>query len=197
MKKTELILKEMNKNNGIITAARVKELGIDKKFLTILLEQESIERVNRGLYQLKDTLTDEDYAKLYGMKNAIYSHMTALYFHNLSNRVPMLYDVTVHKRYYGALCKDKKIVIHKIDKELLELGKIKILSPQGQEINVYDVERCLCDCLKDRKTIASEYLKKAFLLYFKEIRKDTFKLMKYAKKLGIEEEMHDYLEVLL
>ena len=59
MKKTELILKEMNKNNGIITAARVKELGIDKKFLTILLEQESIERVNRGLYQLKDTLTDE------------------------------------------------------------------------------------------------------------------------------------------
>ena len=29
------------------------------------------------------------------------------------------------------------------------------------------------------------------------MKKDTFKIMKYAKKLDIEKEMHDYLEVLL
>ena len=134
--------------------------------------------------------------KTYG-KNAIYSHMTALYFHNLCNRVPMIYDITVTKKYYGVLDNDQKVLLHKVDKELLNLGKMKIKSPQGQDIDVYDIERCLCDCLKDKNTIASEYIKEAFNIYFKEMKKDTFKIMKYAKKLGIEKEMHDYLEVLL
>lgn len=29
--------------------------------------------------------------------------------------------------------------------------------------------------------IASEYIKEAFNIYFKDMRKDTFKIMKYAK----------------
>ena len=89
------------------------------------------------------------------------------------------------------------VTIRLRDKEILDLGRIKIKSPQGQYIDVYDVERCLCDCLKDKDMIASEYIKEAFNIYFKDMRKDTFKIMKYAKKLGIEKEMHNYLEVLL
>lgn len=108
----------------------------------------------------------------------------------------MIYDITVTRKYYRVLDTDKKVLLDKVDKELLDLGK-KIKSLQGQEIDIYDIERCLCDCLKDNNTISSEYIKKAFNIYFKEMKRDTFKIMKYAKKLGIEKEMHDYLEVLL
>lgn len=196
MKNSEKIILKMRENNGVITSNDIKQMGIDKKVIARLLEDKQIERAEKGIYILPETIGDEYFNKTYG-KNAIYSHMTALYFHNLCNRVPMIYDITVTKKYYGVLDNDQKVLLHKVDKELLNLGKIKIKSPQGQDIDVYDIERCLCDCLKDKNTIASEYIKEAFNIYFKEMKKDTFKIMKYAKKLGIEKEMHDYLEVLL
>lgn len=196
MKNSEKIILKMEENNGVITSAEIKQMGIDKKVITRLLANKQIERAGKGVYILPETIGDEYFNKIYG-KNAIYSHMTALYFHNLCNRVPMVYDITVTKKYYGVLGNDKKVLLHKVDKELLNLGKTKIKSPQGQYINVYDIERCLCDCLKDRNSVTSEYIKEAFNIYFKDMKKDTFKIMKYSKKLGIEKEMHDYLEVLL
>ena len=196
MKKSEKIILKMRENNGVITSNDIKQMGIDKKVIARLLADKQIERTEKGIYILPETIGDEYFNKTYG-KNAIYSHMTALYFHNLCNRVPMIYDITVTKKYYGVLDNDQKVLLHKVDKELLNLGKMKIKSPQGQDIDVYDIERCLCDCLKDKNTIASEYIKEAFNIYFKEMKKDTFKIMKYAKKLRIEKEMHDYLEVLL
>lgn len=196
MKNSEKIILKMRENNGVITSNDIKQMGIDKKVIARLLADKQIERAEKGIYILPETIGDEYFNKTYG-KNAIYSHMTALYFHNLCNRVPMIYDITVTKKYYGVLDNDQKVLLHKVDKELLNLGKMKIKSPQGQDIDVYDIERCLCDCLKDKNTIASEYIKEAFNIYFKEMKKDTFKIMKYAKKLGIEKEMHDYLEVLL
>ena len=196
MKNSEKIIFKMRENNGVITSNDIKQMGIDKKVIARLLADKQIERTEKGIYILPETIGDEYFNKTYG-KNAIYSHMTALYFHNLCNRVPMIYDITVTKKYYGVLDNDQKVLLHKVDKELLNLGKMKIKSPQGQDIYVYDIERCLCDCLKDKNTIASEYIKEAFNIYFKEMKKDTFKIMKYAKKLRIEKEMHDYLEVLL
>ena len=196
MKNSEKIILKMRENNGVITSNHIKQMGIDKKVIARLLADKQIERTEKGIYILPETIGDEYFNKTYG-KNAIYSHMTALYFHNLCNRVPMIYDITVTKKYYGVLDNDQKVLLHKVDKELLNLGKMKIKSPQGQDIDVYDIERCLCDCLKDKNTIASEYIKEAFNIYFKEMKKDTFKIMKYAKKLRIEKEMHDYLEVLL
>lgn len=196
MKNSEKIILKMRENNGVITSNDIKQMGIDKKVIARLLADKQIERAEKGIYILPETIGDEYFNKTYG-KNAIYSHMTALYFHNLCNRVPMIYDITVTKKYYGVLDNDQKVLLHKVDKELLNLGKMKIKSPQGQDIDVYDIERCLCDCLKDKNTIVSEYIKEAFNIYFKEMKKDTFKIMKYAKKLRIEKEMHDYLEVLL
>ena len=147
MKNSEKIILKMKENNGVITYDEVKQMGIDKKVISRLLEKRKIERARKGIYILPETIGDEYFNKIYG-KNAVYSHMTALYFHNLCNRIPMIYDITVSKKYYGVLDKDREVFLHKDDKELLDLGRIKIKSPQGQEIDVYDIERCLCDCLK-------------------------------------------------
>lgn len=197
MKNKDKIISKMKENNGVITTTEIKKMGIDKKVIARLLESKQIERIVKGVYILQESLGDEYYNKIYGKENAVYSHMTALYFHGLCNRVPMIYDITVPKKYYGILSKDEKVMLHKVNKSILELGKIKIKSPQGQEIYVYDIERCLCDCLKDRDKIASEYVKQAFVIYFRQMKKDTFKVMKYAKEMGIEKQMREYLEVLL
>jgi len=76
-----------------------------------------LERAEKGIYILPETIGDEYFNKTYG-KNAIYSHMTALYFHNLCNRVPMIYDITVTKKYYG-VCLMQDVL--KVREEVLTL----------------------------------------------------------------------------
>ena len=102
MKNSEKIILKMRENNGVITSNDIKQMGIDKKVIARLLADKQIERAEKGIYILPETIGDEYFNKTYG-KNAIYSHMTALYFHNLCNRVPMIYDITVTKKYYGVL----------------------------------------------------------------------------------------------
>lgn len=109
----------------------------------------------------------------------------------------MNYDVTVSYNYTGSLTKNNDVTLHYVKPEVLDLGRIKIESPQGQIVECYDIERCLCDIFKDKKKIYSEYIKYAFTEYYKVQKNNTFKLYQYAKKLNMEKEINEYLEVLL
>lgn len=149
------------------------------------------------MYVLKGELGDEYYRLVYNISQATFSHLTALYFHNLSDRVPLTYDITVSKEYRGRLEQDASVNLYKVGKNILELGRIKIKSPQGQEIFIYDIERCLCDLIKDRSNVDFELLKKAFVEYYRVDKNDTLKLYRYANELGIEKQVNEFMEALL
>ena len=51
--------------------------------------------------------------------------------------------------------------------------------------------------LKSKQNQDIEIIKYAFTTYVKSPKKDIYKLMKYAKKLKVDEEINTYLEVLL
>ena len=93
--------------------------------------------------------------------------------------------------------KNKKVRLHYVEDTIFELGKTTIKSPQGQEIIVYDVERCLCDIIKNQENLYFEYVKYAFNEYYKVQKHDTFKLYKYARIMGIEEKVSNFMGVLL
>lgn len=191
------IMEQIKQNNGTITTKEVINMKIARVNLSRLVKKGLIERKNHGLYILPTTWGDEYFNLIYNIPQAVFSHLTALYFHNLCERVPLFYDITVSKQYRGRLEKKEDIQLYKVDLEILNLGRITIKSPQGREISCYDVERCLCDLIKDRDNIDFEYLKKAFTQYYRIERNDTFKLYKYAKKLGIEKEINEFMEALL
>ena len=153
MNSEQKIIAKMKNNNGVITTNEVKKMGIERRILSRLVEKKIIERENHGLYILKGELGDEYYSLVYNIPQAVFSHTTALYFHNLVDRVPLTYDITVSKDYRGRLEHDKSVNLYKVNKDILELGKVKIKSPQGQEVFVYDIERCLCDLIKNRNNI--------------------------------------------
>lgn len=197
MKFKDKIIELLKNNNGIITTKEIVENGIPRITLTRLINNGIIIRERHGLYVLNGEIGDEYYSLIYNIPQAIFSHLTALYFHNLSDRVPLTYDITVSKEYRGRLEQDLTVNLYKVDKELLDLGKIQIKSPQGQDIFVYDIERCLCDLIKDKNSVDFELLKKAFVEYYRVDKNDTFKLYKYANKLGIENEVNEFMETLL
>ncbi len=192
----EQILNILRKKK-IVTTDEITKLKIPKVALTRLIEKNKIERVKRGVYILPNSFGDEYYTLLLGVNDAIYSYFTALYFHDLCERVPLKYDITVKRNYGGTLIKNENVNLHYVDANTLNLGRIKIKSPQGQEIECYDIERCLCDLIKDKDNLYFEYVKYAFVKYYREEKHNTFKLYKYAKLMGIEKQVHEFMEALL
>ena len=70
-------------------------------------------------------------------------------------------------------------------------------SPFGMKIKVYDIERTICDIIKNKKKMDSEIFAKALKDYAKSKNKNLSKLAKYAKIMKIEKKVNEYMEVLL
>ena len=197
MSKEEQILNLIKMNNGLITSKEISKYGINRMFLTRLVKSGKLERVKKGLYVLPNTWGDEYFNLIYGI-NAIFSYDTALYFLGLCETVPSIYHITVCRGYNGKLNHVDNVKLHFVKKEIFELGKIEIKSPQGQIITCYNAERCICDLLKNRNKEDLETIKYAITEYLRDKQnRDLPKLVEYSKRLNVENEVNRYLEVLM
>ena len=90
------------------------------------------------------------------------------------------------------------VELHFVKKEIFELGKIEIKSPQGQMITCYNAERCICDLLKNKDKEDLETIKYAITEYLRDKQnRDLPKLVEYSKRLNVLDEVNRYLEVLM
>ena len=126
------------------------------------------------------------------MPNVIFSHMTALYFHGLSKKVPdEVYDITV-KRYYNSIHLRKHNVFY-VEENNYELGITEIETPMGHKVKAYDIERCICDIIKSKNRMNKEDIKYSVRKYLKRKDKDLVKLSLYAEKLRIKKAVMEYV----
>ncbi|MCD8120706.1 MAG: hypothetical protein LUE65_00480 [Clostridiales bacterium] len=80
--------------------------------------------------------------------------------------------------------------------ENYSMGIISIGSPCGNPINVYDLERTLCDILRGNGSDI-QIVTAAMKRYTASKEKDIHKLMKYAEQLRVKSKVLRYMEVLL
>lgn len=182
--------------NGYLTTKGVNDNNIPRTYLTKLIKENKIERVSRGVYIKKNELVDEFVILQSKSKNAIYSNTTALYLHGFSNRIPIKYDITINSGYNGSLQKEDNVNLFYTKKELLELGVINYKLNSGNIIRVYDLDKTICDIIKNKKKIDAEIFNKAIREYFYSKKKNTLKLYEYAKKMNIYNKVRDTFEVL-
>ena len=181
--------------NGYLTTKDVTNNNIPRTYLTKLIKKNKIERVSRGVYIKKNVLVDEFVILQSKSKYAIYSNTTALYLHGLSNRIPIRYDITIKSGYKGSLQKEKNVNLFYTKRELLELGVINYKLDSGNIIRVYDLDKTICDIIKNKKKIDAEIFNKAIKEYFYSKKKNTLKLYEYAKKMNIYNKVRDTFEV--
>ena len=187
----------IKENNGIITSKDVENLSINRRILTRMVERGLIERVSRGVYVGIDTIEDTYFTTQIICKKGIFSHETALYFHNLSDRTPIKYQLTIPSGYNTKLLKDKKYKFFYVKQELYKLGITDTITPYGKTIKLYDVERTICDIVRNKNKIEPSLFVDAMQRYVDRKDRDFIKLYEYAKEFKIEEEIRKYIEVLL
>ncbi len=172
-------------NNGYLTTKTVADNNIPRVYLSKMLKENKIERVCRGVYAKKDVLIDDFVVLQSKSKNAIYSNTTALYLHGYSNRISVKYDITVNSGYNGSLQRDKNVKLFYTKKELINLGVIDYKLDNGNIIKIYDLERTICDIIKNKNKLDRELYNKAIRDYFYSKEKNDLKLYEYAKKMSI------------
>ena len=154
MSKNDLVMELIEKNNGVITSFEAKAKGINNKTLQRMEKLGQIERVEHGLYMDPNQMEDEYFLTLYRCKKGIFSHETALYFHELTDRTPFQIMMTIPSGYNTRLLKDKeKYKFFYVVEELHSIGKIIMETPYGHQVYVYDKGRTICDCLKKKEQL--------------------------------------------
>ena len=189
----EIIESIMKMNNGYITSKQLSCFGIHRMYLNIMRKKGIIEKVGNGIYIDSSKIEDSYYVLNLGLPNIVYSHMTALYFHGLSIKAPNnKYDITVRKTYNNKHLKEHNVFYVRDD--IYELGITQIETPMGNKVRVYDIERCICDIIRSKKRMDPQHVKYSIREYLKRKDKNLNKLSIYAEKLGIKDEVMNYLE---
>lgn len=190
----EKIKKLLKRNNGIITTKQIEEIGISRVHIKQLIESGTIERVKKGIYISKDMIEDEFYIFQLKNKNAIFSYNTAMYLFRAGERTPDKIEVTVYSGY-NVQRFPKNMKVHYVKKDLLNLGVVIVNSPSGFKVKVYNMERTICDILKDRNTgVDKEQTNKFIRNMIVHNQVDLNKIWEYAKKLKCEKKLEKVME---
>ena len=190
----ETLLRE---KEGMLLTKDIIEAGISKQLLSKYVKKGYIERVAQGVYLSKDAFEDEMYVLQARSKKAIFSHETALYLHDLTDRDPLQYTVTLPSGYNASNFKNDGIYVYFIKNDLLNLGVEYGKTPFGRNIRVYNKERTICDIVRNRNVIDSAIINEGIRRYLSEKEKDIPKLLQYAEKFRVEKIIRQYVEVLI
>jgi hypothetical protein len=191
------VLEIIKRNDGFITSKEVVENGINNMALTRLINDGVLERISRGYYVMTGHIADDFYRIQSKSKNSVFSLATALYLHNLSDRTPLVLNMTVPYDYNGTLRSEKSVSLTFVSRDILDLGVIVIVSPFGTKLRVYDVEKTICDIIKNRNKMDAEIFSSALKNYARLKNKDLRKLVQYARVMKIENKVQEYMGLLL
>lgn len=190
-------LKEIaENNNGIILTKDVTGNGIRREVLTKLVDSGELVRLKRGVYSFKDEIVDEYFLFQLEFPQLIYSLSTSLFFHGYSNRVPNVLSITVKQGSNLHRVDTNKVNVRYSKENIFDLGLTTVKTPQGARVRCYNIERTICDIVKNRDKVDPQIFSDAINQYFDNKKINSRLLMKYAVALNIEDEIMKYFEVL-
>ena len=196
MRYADRILQMAHDNNGTVTTAEVTKAGILHEHLKGLVDKGLLEHVARGVYIVPTVLNDEMYCLQTRFRRGIFSHETALFIHDLTDRTPIKFSMTFPLGYNTASLKNENVQYTRVRKEHFDIGAAWTKSSGGNPIRVYNAERTLCDLLRGRSNTDMQVLTDAFRRYTRSEQRDVPLLSEYAKIFHVEKKLQSYLEVL-
>ncbi len=191
------IEKIINEQNGTLLSSDLDEYNIPRTYLSMMVAEGKIEKIGRGIYALPDALEDEMYIMQKKYPNLIYSHETALFFHEISDRTPFEYSVTVPSGYKVVDTINERFNIYYIKRDLHLMGVTELETTLGNTIRIYNLERTICDLLRSRNRIDIQIFSDALKRVVKKKHLDYVLLSEYARKLNVENILNTFMEVLL
>lgn len=181
---------------------RTEELTENKIYyrnIQSLLADGIIEKLKQGYYSLVD---DFDTSEVNIIKrlfpDAVLCMNTALFYHGYSNRTPSEWHLAVDKNIsrYKIKIEYPFVKTYLLEQHILSVGlSEKVID--GKQMQIYDKDRTICDCLRYMGKMDKEIFNKAIQCYVNDQKKNVPNLMQYAKELRVQKKVKDLIGVWL
>jgi predicted transcriptional regulator of viral defense system len=188
------IIEMAGENNGMVTASSVSKAGLQRRALAECVTAGRLIKGARGVYFLSGPLEDEFAIWQHTYSQGIFSGSTALYLLKKTDRIPYSLYMTFPKGYNVSAAKQNGIKCKIVVAERYDLGVQDVLSPYGNVVRCYNIERTLCDIVRGDDVQSMNH---AFKEYARSDAKDIALLMHYARILHVEKRVRNYMEILL
>ncbi|MCQ3034852.1 MAG: hypothetical protein MJ248_01305 [Bacilli bacterium] len=198
MSQVYIIKDILNKNHGYITAQDVCKAGIPTAVLYRYAKANGLIKYAPGFYAESNWLIDVYLIFQYSYPKYIYSFDSAIFLHELGDILPSYFEVTGPKNYRPISKPRKDIIAHTNTRDdVYSLGITKVATTSGNFVKVYDLEKTICDLIKNKNKLELEVYAKAIHAYCSKKNKRIDKLFEYAKAMKIESDVSTIFEVLL
>lgn len=187
----------IEKKNGLILTKDVDAENVPRQYLALFVKENKLERISKGVYLTPDTFDDEMYRLQAKNRRIIFSHETSLYLHDLTDRDPIEWSVTVPYGYNATHLRKAGVKVYTVKKELHQMGVTEGKTLYGRPIQICNKERTICDIVRNRNNMDGAILNEAVKRYLKTKEKNVPLLLRYAKKLNVQNILRGYLEILL
>ena len=190
--------KLLSQNGGFITRTQVDKNNISSWFLTDFVRKNNLEKLAPGFYAKTDWIPDDFFIFQYQYPKFIFSYESALYLLNLTDTLSQSIEVTGPKNYRPFNTKNSAVIVHTdYKKETYELGITQIKTNLGNNVQVYNAEKTICDLIRHSQKIDSENYTKSLHNYAKLKDKNISRLIEYSKIMGIEKKVSEIMMVVL
>ncbi len=187
----------MHNTEQFISSSTVKEQGRSKYYKMLdKAKQGDLIQICRGIYatseQLSGNMIDIDAV----VKGGILCLWSAWNIHKLTTSMPQAFHIAIQRGRKVTVPAFPQIEIHHYTEKILNVGVMK-MTIDGFSVNVYDVEKCVCDAVKFRNKIGTDVCSEIISNYLERPERNISKLMYYAKLLRVHTTLEKYLEIKL
>lgn len=187
------LIKLFRKHNGFLRSKELQKNGYLYSQLKELVEKGIVEKIKPGIYRHTEYAKVNEFVevcKIY--PQAVLCLYSAWSYYNLTTHIPAEYHLAIPNK--------KKIKT--IDYPPVQLYywsipyfEIEIIEKNG--IRIYSLEKTVCDAIRFKHKTGTDILSEVLKSYLKRKDKNLDKLLQVAKKLKIEQQVRNIVELLL
>jgi predicted transcriptional regulator of viral defense system len=185
------------KQNGGFLRSADSLTAAEKYHLRRLINEGIISRMKRGLYRLNGfpgIFQEAEVARM--IPSGIFCMFTAWANYHLTTFISAEYHIAVAKSFKIVLPKYPPVKLYYWDNQIIDLGKTS-KEINDTFVNIYDLERSVCDAVRFRNKIGYDLLGEILRNYIHHRDKNLDKLIKYAAQLRVSHILNQLLQVIL
>ncbi len=195
MSKLDDIVKE---NDGVLLREEACKNGISSTSFSRYIRDNGLVKVSAGVYVSNQSVVDDFYLLQKRYPKIVFSGMSALYLHRLTDKIPEIIEFTVPKGYRIRKNTIQSPFVFHIENnlEFYEIGNVTKETMYGNKVSCFGMEKQIVEMIRKRKDYDSETFIKAIKTYLKNKNKDISFLIYYSRKRKMEYMVFELLEVL-
>ena len=183
---------------GILRTQETKAAGIHPRTLAAMVEDGTVLRLGRGVYQLADAAPSEPDLAVVARKvpQAILCLVSALAHHRLTTQIPHAVDLAVPRGFKDRKLEHPPVRFYRFGEASLAAG-IERIKVGGRELRVYGAAKTVADCFKFRNKIGKDIAIEALRTYLRRKGAKVKELLHFARINRVQAVIAPYVDVLL